>query len=512
MGSIPLVALSVKPPAEQDPLGTAAKLTQLKNLMQAGPQEAQLREQAIQKGQQNIQEQQYQVAQRKALNDAYRQALTVGPDGAPSFDQSKLTSAAAQAGYGSAVPDIMKHLTDYQKSVADLKESQQKIEIGNRDSAGALGAALKASGYDPAFAGGLIDQHLQDPSLAPQAKQGLMQMKQALEQADPDSAKRIVQQAADQFISQSPKYSQLATEQQKAATEAESAKLRTREFEAKLPGGALEDPSKMGLQDYLKDPNLKNEPLPPGKRNAATFIAWKAKQSPIAQISVAGAAGGGLSTTALDQAAEKYWETGVLPPGGRGVAALAQNRKIMNRAAELHPTGSLAANSAEYAANKKSLGSNQELLDRLSGFENAAVRNADMLEKAAKDIPDLGVKFANIPLRAITDRMIGTASMSRFEVLRNTTLPEFAKMITSANASGVLSDSARTEIEKLIGPNATFQSLKGALDAFRDEAENRRKGYQDAIDDIKKRLGSMPAADDKKAKGAFDWSKYSEHK
>src|SRR5208283_1380599 len=56
----------------------------------------------------------------------------------------------------------------------------------------------------------------------------------------------------------------------------------------------------------------------------------------------------GMSLEAFDQAAEKYWTSGQLPPAGRGGPALAMNRAIMNRTAELHPEGSLAASSAEY--------------------------------------------------------------------------------------------------------------------------------------------------------------------
>jgi hypothetical protein len=73
------------------------------------------------------------------------------------------------------------------------------------------------------------------------------------------------------------------TEQQRAATAQQEAELRTKEFNAKLPGGQLEDVNKAELADWLK----KN----PGK-GPSDFVAWKAKLAPLAQVQVLASGGG----------------------------------------------------------------------------------------------------------------------------------------------------------------------------------------------------------------------------
>lgn len=243
------------------------------------------------------------------------------------------------------------------------------------------------------------------------------------------------------------------------------------------------------LNSYLTAPKVPNESLSPEQRNPATFLAWKAKQSPLAQINVANAAGGGMTADATDQAAEYYHLTGKLPPGGRGVAGLAQNRKIMNRAAELYP-GSMAEGTAEYAANKTSLQSIQKQFDQVSAFENTAGKNLDVFLKQAGKVVDSGSPWINKPLRSVASGALGSEDQAAFNAARQTALTEIAKVLTSANAgSGVLSDSARHEVEGLIGPDASLKQIVSAANILKQDMANRHQSYRDQISDIHSRLG-----------------------
>jgi hypothetical protein len=162
-----------------------------------------------------------------------------------------------------------------------------------------------------------------------------------------------------------------------------------------------------------------------------------------------------MSPAAFDQTAEKYWTTGVLPPIGRGGAGQALNKALMNRAAELHPDGSLAANSAEYKANTDSLKKLQASFDTVTAFENTANKNIAMLESLAKNVPDLGAKFANVPIRLLSGNMIATANMAAFKTALIPVQTEAAKILNSANLSGQLSDSSRHELQDIVARDET---------------------------------------------------------
>lgn len=248
----------------------------------------------------------------------------------------------------------------------------------------------------------------------------------------------------------------------------------------------------------------------PGK-GPADFAKWKASLSPLAQISVANAAGGGMEQGAVDQAAEYYHMTGKLPPGGRGVAGLAQNRKIMNRASELYP-GSMTADSGAYSANLQSLKGLQKQFDQVTAFENTAGKNLDVFLNQANKVVDSGSPWINKPLRSVAGAALGSEDQAAFNAARATALTEIAKVLNSSNASGVLSDSARHEVEGLIGGDATLKQIVSAAKILKTDMENRRESYQDQIKDIQGRMSTKPQGQDNAAPGGFDWNKFPTHK
>jgi hypothetical protein len=470
------------------------------------------RQQALEIGATQLQQQQYELAQRKAINDAYKNAVTPGQNGAPpTFDTDKLGNTLAQAGYGSAVPSILNTLNEYQKNHNDAMEAQQKVDVGNRDAAGAFGYAAKQAGYDPGFVSMGLQHQLADPRTSPQQKQQFQQMQQAIEQ-DPTKVKPLV----DSLIAMSPKYTEL--DSQAAANQARVAAAQTSQqrLQAELPGGPLANVDRAEMQDYLQKH--------PGK-GPADFAAYKAGLAPNITASIAARTGAGgssgavaqqfgMTPEALDQAAEKYSTTGQLPPAGRSGAGLAMARAIMNRAGELHPGQTLAANSAEYKANAGSLDKLQSQFDTVNAFENTAIKNLDRLVQNGAKIPDLGTRFANVPVRQITEKMIGTPAMAKFKADLLTAQTESAKVLNSANAGGVLSDSARKEAEDILSGNLPYPAMVAAVNELKNDMGNRHQSYQEQIQDIKGRLGKTNSQQSPAAKksGSFNWSSFPEHK
>jgi hypothetical protein len=200
----------------------------------------------------------------------------------------------------------------------------------------------------------------------------------------------------------------------------------------------------------------------------------------------------GMSPAAFDQQAEQAG-LGKFPPIGRNANAIALNRDLMSRYAELHPDASIAQNSAEFKANSESLKKLQTNFDQVQAFEGTASKNFDLLQQTAQSIPDLGTKFANVPVRMLSADMIGTVNMAKFKTALNTAQTEAAKVLNSSNATGVLSDSARHELQQIIDPNATLPAITGSLNTLKQEFGNRTQTYQDQIGLIQQRLKSATA-------------------
>ena len=197
----------------------------------------------------------------------------------------------------------------------------------------------------------------------------------------------------------------------------------------------------------------------------------------------------GMSPEAFDQAAEKYYQTGTMPQMGRGAQGMALQRAVMNRTGELHPGASLAAGSAEYASNKASLSKLQTNFDQVNAFENTALKNLDQVAQTGAKVPDLGVRFANVPVRLITGSMLGTPEMAAFRTALLTAQAESAKVLNSANANGVLSDSARHEAQDVLDGNMSFPAMMASINQLKTDFANRHQSYGDQINDIQQRMG-----------------------
>ena len=202
--------LDLKTPSVQvlNPLDIAGKYQELQN--------SQVQNQALQQQMQTAGLQQQQAAmdlqQRQAINDQYRQAYTPGADGTYSFDQGKFSQGLAQAGYGSAIPAIVKANTEYQTSLNGLAESKQKLAAAEADTAGSLGNTVKAAGYDPAIFHAQIQHAIQRGLLDPQYYAPIDQKVQAAMQQDPtgQASRQLVQSFADQMIAHSTQQTELA--------------------------------------------------------------------------------------------------------------------------------------------------------------------------------------------------------------------------------------------------------------------------------------------------------------
>lgn len=492
MGSIPLVALSVKP---IDPLQQAGSAMQLRALGQQTQQQLQLGQQAIQQGQ-------FAVQDREAGMKAMQQWDGKDPSQIPDLIQKNGGSMQAVLGAKKAAIESQQALMNL--NTAQLNQNKTK----NDYLLGKLQAASRTDVPDDQLAQSVLNatnESIKDGYLDPQHAQEMQQFIQ--QHPDPKDLRtqlgiyeKGLQSQSEQF-SQEQKSRETTAQEQAAVARVATATTSAERLKAEMPGGSLESPDKAEMHDWLAK-NLGKGP--------ADFLAYKATIAPRAQINAQGGENGGLTPQALDQNATRYAQTGVMPSLGMGAAGAVTRRAIMNRAAELFPSGSIAQNSAEYKANQGSLTGLQKNFDQVTAFENTAGKNLDQFLSVANKVVDSGSPWINKPLRSVAAGALGSDDQVAFNAARQTALTEIAKVLNSSNASGVLSDSARGEVSQLVGPDATLKQIVSAANILKKDMANRHDAYQQQISDIKGRLGgaqgggstSQPGAPSARPQGA----------
>lgn len=510
MGSIPLPALAIQTPQQPDLLQKYGQLMALKNMQQQSQlqqQEAPLRLQALQQGVQSGQ-QDFQIKQQ-ALKD--QQAMTTAMQSWDGKDINQLIPLVVKNGASATAvmglkSKVLEQQQTYSKIAADdATTGAKKLETmkGNNDLiAGALAPLIDPKQTPDAQLPQAVLSTAQDLQqkglLDPQHLQTAQQIAQS---GDPNQIRQQLAILQKSYMGMSAQMDQAQKTAQINSENSTTAKNQAETDYYKQNGGAPGVSTEtVELNSYLKNN--------PGK-TAQDFVVWKAQHSPsvIVQNMSGGSApsGGGpidwgkvaqkygMTPQAFDQQAEKFSSTGQLPPIGRSPNAIAMNRDIMNRAAELHPDASLAANSAEYKANADSLKKLQASYDTVTAFENTANKNITMLEGLAQKVPDLGVKFANVPIRLLSGSMIGSENMAAFKTALAPVQAESAKILNSANLSGQLSDSSRHELQDIVDGNLPYKSLVASLNVLQQDFENRKGSTADQIKEIQRRLGAKPS-------------------
>ena len=478
MGSIPLPALSVRPVAQPDVLANTTRLAQLRGLQQEeqqraamAPYQQQIAQQQAQSGQLQLQQQQIALKDQQAMTAAMQQwdgnkiddlpALVIKNGGSANAvmglknqiigQKQKISQMAAEDAATGA--SNVKTMTERNTMLSGKLSALEQVPDDQ------LGQAITQGAQD------LVQQGLLDPQHAQMAAQ--------LAQLPPDQARQHLETMRKGLLSTDQ---QLAEAQKQVAIAQEKNKS---DFYAQN-GGAPGVPAEIMQQaDWLK----KN----PGK-GPSDYKLWTLQHTPSAMI-MGNMLSGPQNQQALDFAANNYRQTGQMPSGLYRSPGTTQ--AIIQRAAQLDQQeggSGIAANKAFFSANEQSLKSLQKNYDQVQAFEGTAEKNIDLLQETAKNIPDLGARFANIPVRMLNANMLGTENMAKFKTALNTAQTEAAKVLNSSNATGVLSDSARHELQAIIDGNLTYSALVGSLNTLKQDMANRTQSYQLQIGGIQDRL------------------------
>jgi hypothetical protein len=474
---VPQLAIPGNPPP--DPMEQYGKLLSIQKLSASQD----LQKAQIQNAQLDTQAKQLEVAQQQ--RDAVDQQATQKAYQDSGGDPQKFMQLLPQ--YGASYKAALTAKTAMAAQVEKMANSDEATFKAHKEANGLLGQQaqeiINAPPEDQAALYTLkLNQIKRDPVLSKYA-QGFPQ-----QYPGPDGMKTaaIGLGMNDALIKQADedrKQKLAGPEQIKADADAKTAvataTLKQGEVAASQNGGAVP-----GIPLNVQQANdwLKKHP-------DKTISDYVPPATTIMQGNLLGASGQGSAT---DQAAERYSQTGELPQGfskSPGTTAA-----IIKRSAELHPDQSLAANKSTFGADTASLKKLQTNFDQVSAFESTAGKNLDLFLDKLNQIPDLKVKFLNTPLRLINDKMIGTDNYQAMKAAQQTASAEAAKVLSSANASGVLSDSQKKEAEDMLSGNLSYSAAQKVVGTLKQDFANRHVSYQQDIDAIKQRLNPNQSA------------------
>lgn len=202
-----------------------------------------------------------------------------------------------------------------------------------------------------------------------------------------------------------------------------------------------------------------------------------------------------LSPEAKRAEAQRYAMTGQTMAFGMGKKAIALKTEIANQAAEMYKDLDLPQAMAAFQANKTSLVKMQGQMDQVSAFEGKAVKNLQQFIDQAQKTVDTGSPYLNRPVRALSDSLLGSPQMSAYNAARQVMLPEFARINNAGSSlSGVLSDSARKEVEDLLGKDATLPQVLAVAKVLVNDAKNSKDTLSEQIKNITARIAAPPKA------------------
>ncbi len=212
-----------------------------------------------------------------------------------------------------------------------------------------------------------------------------------------------------------------------------------------------------------------------------------------------------LTPDALKLTAHQFAMTGQLPPMGMGKAGATVRTAIINQAAEEYKGLDLPSQVAAYKANQSSLTKLQGTADKVAAFESTAGKNLDQFLTLAGKVPDTGIPWLNSPIRTLNANVVGSTNQAAFNAARDVALREIARVTSDPNLSGVLSDSARKEVQALSPESATFAQIKHVATVLKQDMANVKSSLNEQIGSIQQRIATPPG--EKPAAATFDASK-----
>ena len=207
---------------------------------------------------------------------------------------------------------------------------------------------------------------------------------------------------------------------------------------------------------------------------------------------------GGLSQEALDLAAQKYLQTGQMTTLGYGKSAATQRAAILNRAAELERqnggnSADLPTQQAAFHASSQALGQLEKQKNMAMAFEGTTVRNLDIVQNMSNKVDRTGSPILNKYALYLKGQVAGDADT---QLLKNSVISaanEYAKVISGSTGSAAATDASRREAEELLNASFSKGTTTKVIAQMKQEMENRRKGFDDQLGQLRQQMRGNPA-------------------
>lgn len=412
---------------------------------------------------------------------------------AGTLDHKAIASAVSQAGFSDTANAWLKGVTENEENLTKLASSSRALREQQLSTIG-----------DLAYSAQTPDEFTANVALA--AAYGLIPEEQAhqlAEQAAGDNWKATRQQ----YLSYSPRFKTQQAELSKPVKMAPGETLTVPATgEVVATGGPAKAPNSQEAEFLLDGKRIKGDYLPGADGKPGRYfyngqdVTAKAQGIPPASLLQNSDDAVNLTDAGLDAAAHMYARTGQLPPMGQGRSSAGVRTRIINRAAELYPGLDIATNKAGFAADAGSLATLTKQLDAISAFEGTAQKNIDVFLERAKKVADTGIPLLNRPLRWAAGAG-GSADQTAYEAARQVAVSEIAKIVQNPNLTGVLSDSARHEIESFSPTSATLAQTMEVMKLLKRDMDNRKSSLENQRTSIQQRMkdsqagGAEPKAD-----------------
>lgn len=460
----------------------------------------------------------------------------VVPAGAPMPTDQQILSAYGPV-KGSA---IVKGMNDARESREKLVEIQGKNRTAEADYLGSVLAPVKEANYDPE----VFDRQVKVLELGGHAAEAKTLRDFAAQH--PDNLAGIVNGA----LTSSPEQTKLATERMTAQARATTADTGQKKAAVELPGLQADAALKqqklaviqnakpealLALADQIAPPGVKGNESLNARLRAQVSSAMDAGDPETAKAALANAASemgkvelatnpnikqnkidihvaeaankagaanaaatsGPLTADDYKRAGAEFAITGVMPALGNGSGPVKQ-RMIHEKMEFARNSGlgprDMALAGAAFKGDSKSLAAFQTQRDQITSFEQTAGKNLDLFINSAKSIPDTGVPWLNVPLRMLDEKLVGSTNMAAVNAARQVANNEIAKVTSGGGLSGVLSDSARHEVEGYNPASATLKQTLAIARILKQDMANRRSSMDNTLDAIRGRIGTFGGA------------------
>jgi len=185
---------------------------------------------------------------------------------------------------------------------------------------------------------------------------------------------------------------------------------------------------------------------------------------------------------------------------------------IMNFRAETagRMAESRARMSAEARADASTLTRLTQSQSAIRSFENTALRNGEMLVELAKKVDRTGIPVVERWTRAGRKAILGDPDVTRFDAQVQLYRAEVAKILTNPNLTGVLTDTARREVEGFISGGSTAKQIAAVTQLLKRDFKNRDEAIEKERDVVIGRLHGEKSSEPKGDAGSSDASSMSD--